>query len=246
MNRSFADQYGHLEQWHWWFRGRQRLLETILHQELGGQPSASIISLGCGPAEGLQWLTPFAGDTGAVVGLDVETLHARRNASGVEYVVGALETVPFRSGQFDVVLALDVLEHLDQDAVALREAARLRKPQGLLCVTVPALPSLWGQQDEISHHKRRYTKPMLLETFARAELSRPRISYFNTILFPPIAVMRWLRAMGGRRQATRSDFEDNKPGVINDCLASVFALERHLVYRVPFPFGVSLLATLRS
>ena len=222
MNSSFAGQYGHFEQWHWWFRGRQRILETILHQELDGQQPASIISLGCGPAEGLAWLPAFAGETGHVVGLDVEALHARRSAAGVEYVVGALETAPFPSRAFDVVLALDVLEHLDQDAVALREAARLRKPQGLLCVTVPALPSLWGQQDEMSHHKRRYTKRTLLETFARAELPRPRITYFNTTLFPPIAALRWIRALRGRTQATRSDFEDTKPGVVNEFLAHVF------------------------
>lgn len=245
MKRQFAEQYGSFEQWHWWFRGRERILEVVLRRELNGQVSRSIASLGCGPAEGLGWLMRLAGPNGRVVGLDADPLHARRPGLGLEYVVGKLETAPLASGSFDVVLAMDVLEHLNDDAAGLREAGRLLKPGGLLLVTVPALPSLWGRQDTVSHHRRRYTKRTLCQAFAQAELPNPRVTYFNMLLFLPVAAVRWARYVLGLARRPRSDFDDNHPGLMNEILAAMFAMERHVIYRVPIPVGVSLLATTR-
>src|SRR5262249_61416297 len=167
VKRQFVEQYSHLEQWHWWFRGRQRILEAVLCRELAGRRSLFIVSLGCGPAEGLTWLKPLAGPHGRVVGLDADPLYARCSEPSLEYVIGRCEAVPFATGSFDLVLALDVLEHLDNDVSGLREAARLLKADGLLLVTVPAWPSLWGGQDIVSHHRRRYTKRTLREVFAQ-------------------------------------------------------------------------------
>ncbi len=244
MKQQFAKQYANLEQWHWWFRGRQRILESVLRRELGARCSTSIASVGCGPAEGLQWLEQFISPQGKVVGIDLEPLHARRIPPHIEYAIGKLESAPFASGSFDAVLALDVLEHLDNDAAGLFEAARMVKTGGLLLVTVPALPSLWGSQDVVSHHRRRYTRQTLRRTFDRAGLASPRISYFNTLLFPPVAGVRWTRRALGKAEFARSDFDDTKPGLINEVLTTVFAAERHIVSRLPLPIGVSLIATL--
>src|SRR5262245_41421933 len=246
MKQQFAKQYANLEEWHWWFRGRQRILESVLRRELGANGPISIASVGCGPAEGLQWLERFTGPRGKIVGIDVEPIHARRVSPLIEYVVGVLETAPIADHSFDAVLALDVLEHLDNDALGLYEAARMVKPGGILLVTVPALPSLWGGQDVISHHRRRYTKAALLRTFERAGLLRPRVSYFNSLLFAPVAGLRWTRRAMGKATLARSDFDDTRPGLVNDVLASIFAVERHIVPHIPLPIGVSLLATLVS
>ncbi len=244
MKPQFAQQYADFEQWHWWFRGRQRILETLLRRDHNGQKPMAIATVGCGPADGLSWLVPIAGYQGRVVGIDVDPTHARDLPPGVEYVVGKLEELPLAASAFDLVMALDVLEHLDDDAAGLHETVRLLKPGGLLVVTVPALPSLWGQQDEVSHHRRRYTKRTLYDTFDRAALPRPDVSYFNSFLLLPIATIRWLRRILGTSHAARSDFEDNRPGLANTILTSIFAAERHIIQRIPLPLGVSLLATL--
>jgi SAM-dependent methyltransferase len=244
MKQQFAKQYANLEEWHWWFRGRQRILESVLRREFDSNNSISIASVGCGPAEGLQWLEQFIGPGGKIVGIDVEPIHARRIAPRIEYVIGKLETALIAPGSFDAVLALDVLEHLDNDAVGLYQAAQMVKPGGLLLITVPAMPSLWGGQDVISHHRRRYTKATLLRTFDRAGLRPPRVSYFNTLLFPPVAAVRWTRRALGMADRSRSDFEDTPPGAVNNILASIFSAERHLIPRMRLPVGVSLLATL--
>jgi len=242
MKLGFAQQYGGLQGWHWWFRGRRAILETVLRRELPGEDHR-IASLGCGPAEGLLWLQALAGSAGRVVGVDLERNHAGTPAANVSCVVGRLESLPLRPRGFDAVLALDVLEHLDDDAAGLREAARLVAPGGMLLVTVPALPSLWGRQDVVSEHRRRYTRRTLEATFTLAGLENPRLTHFNMLLLPPIAVLRWLGPANGGGE---SDFEYNRPGAANELLAAVFGAERHLVGRVPMPVGVSLMAVWRS
>ncbi|HEY2974427.1 MAG TPA: class I SAM-dependent methyltransferase [Pyrinomonadaceae bacterium] len=246
MKKDFAQEYGDLEQWHWWFRGRRKILEFVLREELSDAAvSRRILSVGCGPAPGLKWLSPFAGVEGKVFGLDIEPLHARGVGEGLGFVVGSLETAPLRSASFDVVVALDVLEHLDDDHLSLCEAVRLVKPGGLLLLTVPALPSLWGGQDVVSEHRRRYTRRTLRKLFDDLSLSGYWIKYFNTFLFPLAASVRLVRRVIGKGNRARSDFEDNRPGIINETLAWLFGAESFLIRRAPFPFGVSLVATYR-
>ena len=141
MEHGFAERYADFEQWHWWFRGRRRILDDLLRRRLDGHGPLAIVSLGAGPPEGLEWLVALAGPRGRVVALDAEPIHARRFGPGLHYAVGDLRALPLAPAVFDVVLALDVLEHLDDDATALAEAGRLLKSGGTLVVTVPALPA---------------------------------------------------------------------------------------------------------
>ncbi len=244
MEHGFAERYADLARWHWWFRGRQQILADVLARRLGHRAPLAIATLGAGPPEGLAWLMTLAGAGGRVVALDTEHVHARRPDAGPHYVIGDLGALPLAPAVFDAVLALDVLEHLDDDAAALRQAARALRPGGLLVVTVPALPSLWGAQDVVSHHRRRYTRRTLGALFAAAGLPSPAITYFNTLLFPPLAAVRWLARARGIGAEPTGDFEKNRPGLANEVLTRIFALERHLLRHLSLPVGVSLLATL--
>ena len=245
MEKDFATKYGELDKWHWWFRGRRKILEAVLNGEFGNGKSANILSVGCGPAEGLTWLVPFCGTQGKVVGLDTELIHAQPTAENVDFIVGSLEEVSFPDHSFDLVLALDVLEHLKDDLGALQKIRSLVKPGGLLLVTVPALPSLWGGQDIVSHHLRRYTKRSLDALLLAGNLKNRRVTYFNSLLFPAVASVRWSRRLLGLGDRARTDFEGNQPGLVNDVLAWVFGLESGIVNLTSMPIGVSLLATCR-
>ena len=245
MKQAFAQEYGDIERWHWWFRGRRRILQSVLRRELPEAPSRRILSVGCGPAEGLQWLQPFAGPGGTVSGLDVECVHARHRPPGVQFAIGSMQLAPLKTASFDAVLALDVLEHLDDDAAGLREVLRLVRPGGLLMITVPAMPSLWGRQDVVSEHRRRYTRGTLTRLFESVALRGCRVHYFNSLLFPAVAMVRWTRRAVGAAEGERSDFDDGRPGLVNEALERLFASERHLIGRIPMPVGVSLMATVR-
>ena len=245
MEKDFATKYGDLDKWHWWFRGRRKVLEAVLNREFGNGKSANILSVGCGPAEGLKWLVPFSGTEGRVVGLDSELIHAQPRPDNVDFVVGSLEDISFPDHSFDLVLALDVLEHLEDDLGALQKIRNLIKPGGLLLLTVPALPSLWGRQDVASHHLRRYTRRSLEALLTAGTLNNRRVTYFNSLLFPAVAGVRWSRRVLGLGDRARTDFEGHQPGLANDVLAWVFGLESGIVNLTSMPIGVSLLATCR-
>jgi len=144
-------------------------------------------------------------------------------------------------GWADAVLLLDVIEHLDDDVAALETARRALRPGGLLVITVPAYRWLWSGHDVALGHRRRYTTRGLSRVVERAGLSVVHASYFNTLLFPAVALTRaWKRLMGDASH----DLHRPAPA-INRWLERVFALERHVVPRVALPFGASLLLVAR-
>ena len=220
MEKRFAEQYADFESWHWWFHGRRRILERVLRVEAdlsgagaGTRTAPCIVSLGCGPPAALAWLVGPAGPGALVVGVDADTSFAVRRkgssearacAESAAFVLGRVEALPLRAASCDTVLALDVLEHVDDDAAVLAAAARLLRPGGTLLVTVPALPWLWGSQDVVSHHKRRYTARSLCGAFSRAGLRPAWHTYFNTALLPAIAFVRVASAVGSTATGRRS------------------------------------------
>jgi len=167
-------------------------------------------------------------------------------ANGVRNLsVISANAVKHQDNSFDFVLALDILEHLPDESLAIKEIERILKPGGVGIFFVPAFQFLWGVQDEISHHYRRYTLPQILSVVKRVgSFEIVRKSYFNTILFGPVAVVRiltkWLKIKG-----RESDFEINNK-FFNRILYRLFNLERLLLRYFNFSFGVSILLVLRK
>ena len=152
--------------------------------------------------------------------------------------------IPHTHGQFDLIVLLDVLEHIDSDAEALRSLADCLAPRGYLVVTVPAFPFLWSQHDSEHHHKRRYRKPELIEKINTAGLQIEKITYYNTILFPVVAAVRLLGSLVSNHKVG-NDMTVPHP-LVNKGLSLLFLSEKYLVNRTGFPFGVSLLAVARK
>lgn len=141
--------------------------------------------------------------------------------------------LPFCDAAFDLVAALDTLEHLQDDAAALREFHRICRPDATLLVTVPAFPMLWGSVDDLGHHYRRYQRRELVAKVEAAGFSVRLVHFFNSILLPPIAAIRFLyRALPARPSADRelrSDFDVVKSGPLNSVLARILSLEARLL-----------------
>lgn len=153
--------------------------------------------------------------------------------------------LPFADGYFDCVLAMDVLEHLPEEQYVLSELKRVLKKDGVLVVTVPAYMFLWGRQDEVSQHFRRYTMGRIIEVIRRSgDLEMIKRSYFNTFLFPLVALVRmgsWICNHKGKG----SDFEMNNK-LLNTLFFAIFELERRILRVLNYPFGVSILLVLKK
>ena len=219
---------------HWYFRGRLAVLLATLRAWLP-PPPLRILELGCGSGNVLGALRPF----GEVVGLEADPdLRAAARAEGLDVRAGALPgDIGVPPGWADVVLLLDVIEHLDDAAAALAAARSALRRGGTLVVTVPANPRLWSAHDIHLGHRRRYTARTLRRVVEGAGFRIRHLSHFNTVLFPAVALARLVKRI---RRDDRHDLRTPRPAV-NRLLERVFALERHVVPRHTLPFGVSLL-----
>jgi SAM-dependent methyltransferase len=243
MREDFYAEYFGVEDRHWWFIGRRRIILSLLAERL---PPASangtrrILDLGCGTGTMLAHLRKF----GEVEGVDADEQAVEFCRARGELQVRLLDgpELPLPDNAFDLVTALDVLEHIEDDSRALREIRRVLRPGGLLLATVPAHRWMWGAQDEISHHFRRYSAAEISSRIGKAGLDLERLTYFNSLLFPPIAAVRLVRRAVPPRGEPRSDFEMTREGPVNGLLARVFSSEARWLRGRDLPFGVSLLA----
>jgi SAM-dependent methyltransferase len=257
------------EESHWWFRARRRILAALLEPLVRSHPPPRVVDLGCGAGVDLERL-PLG--SALRVGVEPGPLARSRDAASVVaapeaavgfgaarrepapaapvrvlFVRGRAEATPLSAGRFDLVLALDVLEHLDDDAAALAEAARLLRPGGHLLITVPAGPALWSEHDEALGHRRRYRRAGLARLVEGSGLQIERLSHFNTLLLIPAVFYRLGREVLLRRHSARlrrrrpvSDTIrlGNFAGAI---LLRLLAAERLWLRRFDLPLGVSIL-----
>jgi SAM-dependent methyltransferase len=156
------------------------------------------------------------------------------------------QPLPFRNDVFSAITCLDVLEHLDNDLGLLEEMLRICKPEGYIIITVPALDILWSVHDEALHHKRRYTLKQILANVRRPDCSVIKASYFNTILFLPILIVRKLKSLLPNKKELESDFFMPMPGYVNSLLKSLFIFEISFSKSLSLPFGVSLLLVIKK
>src|SRR5207302_9025907 len=168
-----------------------------------GKRKPRILDVGCGTGANLQMLAQHGASEGVDVSPEALEFCRARGLSKVK--LGAAESLPFEDASFDLVTGLDVVEHLDDDMAGLREMRRVLRPDGRAVLFVPAFMFLWGVQDDISNHRRRYTLPELKQKLRDAGLVVERARYANITFFVPILVGRVLMRLTGLRPGS----EDN-------------------------------------
>lgn len=239
MNPEVFAQMADVERDHWWFVARRQVIETLLRNMNLGE-DADLLEIGCGTGGNLELLARF----GNLHAMELDpTARELANRRGVcEVVPGSLpDATPFAERKFDLILMLDVLEHIEDDIGALAAARNLLKPSGHLLLTVPAYQWLWSDHDVVHHHHRRYNSGTLRRCVEHAGLSHASLGYFNTFLFPPIACVRLMQKALNRTSHAALSIPSKR---LNALLEGIFAMERHLISRISFPFGTSLFAIL--
>jgi len=240
MDPAEFDKMAEVEESNWWFRGRRRMVNSWVARRHAERGPLRMLDVGCATGISLQSL----GEFGEVRGLDIseETIRLCR-ARGEERIVrGDAQALPFRDQSFDVVLALDALEHLPDDAAAIREIRRVARPDALILVTVPAFMFLWSPHDDAYHHLRRYTRPELQSRLTAGGLRIRKLSYHSMCVMPPVYLLRRYKAWRGGESGAQSDFFLPLPGPVESLLYGIMRTEAALMRLASLPFGVSLFA----
>jgi SAM-dependent methyltransferase len=236
MERVVYQQMAELDDRHWWYRARRKILADLIRREANLPPNAKILEIGCGTGHNLAMLSGFGHVDGLELDDEAAALSEKRLGRGI--LRSPLPELDGVTDDYDLIGAFDVIEHIDDDRAALDAIATKLKPGGKFIMTVPAHPWMWTAHDVANHHKRRYSKRSLRALIQGSPLKLDRIGYFNSLLFPVAVAERALSKLRGKDNGDVS----LPPRPLNAALEAVFGSERYLVGRLPLPPGLSLFA----
>jgi len=226
---------------HWWFCGKRFVLKGVL-DKFFHRKDLEVLEVGCGPGGNFDLLKRY----GQLTALEPNE-HANKflqQYPDVKIIKGGLPADQIMQGKkFDLVAALDVLEHIQDENLALAGLVDLVRPGGHLLLTVPAFQFMWSSHDVDHHHFRRYRKPYLLELLQKKKLEIRYSSYFNLILFPISMALRFLDKI---KKGVAGTGSGQLPGVINIPLKLIFCFEGILLKFFRFPFGLSIVVLARK
>ncbi|GAA4017018.1 class I SAM-dependent methyltransferase [Hymenobacter fastidiosus] len=245
MDLAYETTYHELEEQHWWFQSRRDFIFSLV-QDLNLAKDTALLEVGCSGGPLLQRLRHegYTNLTGIDLSAPAIALARRRQVPNVQVMDGA--RLSFPTAAFDVVVASDVLEHIEDEQQALREWLRVLRPGGCLLVFVPAFQLLWSDHDVVNHHFRRYSAEQLRQSLTRAGLHTQRQSYWNSALFLPAAIVRLVQRLRPTSQSPPSGDLQVLPGILNGALLTLLRCENRLLRHVNLPVGISTFALARK
>ena len=237
MEREVYEAMAEHDERHWWYRARRQVVAELIRRKVSLPEGARLLEIGCGTGHNLTML----GEFGSVDALEVDPIargmaEKRLGRTVLSSPLPALDGLP--DDTYDMVAALDVVEHIPDDTAALEGIARVLKPGGKLLMTVPAHQWMWSAHDVVNHHQRRYSKGGFKRLVDKSPLQLDSIGYLNSLLFPLAMAQRLGSKITGKEDANLAPPAEP----INQVLEWVFALERRVIGRVPLPPGLSLFA----
>jgi 2-polyprenyl-3-methyl-5-hydroxy-6-metoxy-1,4-benzoquinol methylase len=243
MDESMMKATLAVDEHHWWYRGRRRVIRAELDR-LPLPAGAHVLDAGCGSGRTLVELVDYGTEVSGIE-LNAEAAELARRRGVGEVQIGRLEELPYDGETFDLITCLDVIEHVPDDVAALVELRRVARSGAWLLVTVPAYQALWSRHDEANHHYRRYSRSSLRGAARSAGWQIERVSSFNSLLLAPAAAVRLAQRRRRVHNGATNDL-DLGPAWLNDVLERPLVLEASWLGRGhTLPAGLSLLAVLR-
>jgi len=245
VEKKFYQIYYEQERKHWWFKVRANILINQI-KKLGLKSNSKILNVGACTYKTSELLEAF----GKVISVefDEDCCAFVKQKLGKEMIQASATALPFADNSFDLICAFDVIEHIENDALAIQEIKRVTKENGFVFLSVPAYQFLWSYHDVVNHHFRRYTLKNLLSLVAPPKNKIIKKTYFNSILFAPILILRLLSKFKSNKvEAEKSNlevFDNNK--LINRIFYKLFSIEVSLLNKMNFPFGVSIMLLYRK
>lgn len=246
MDKRYYNEYFYLERNHWWFKARLKILGSIIRDKFKSTEKSNFKILNVGAATGASSI--MLDEFGEVTSLeyDRDCCKYLEHKTGIIAVNASLTNLPLEDSSYDLICAFDVIEHIEDDHKAVSEIYRVLKPNGYTILTVPAFNFLWSKHDEINHHFRRYKKKNFIRLLENNQLVTIYSTYFNFLLFLPIAIIRLLLRVIPRNTDNKSSGSDNEIfqnyNIINSILFRIFMIEKNILKsKLRLPFGVSFI-----
>lgn len=245
MDYYFEEKYHRLESGHWWFKTRREIVTSLIKPDKGNK----YLDIGCSGAmllEDLHTSIPKKNLFGIDISSDAISIAQKKGFENT-FVMDA-ENPQFNENQFDCITVSDCLEHLENEASALKNWFKILNTNGTIIVFVPAFMFLWSLHDVANHHFRRYTQRQLIKAMKDAGFHVVRSGYWNFSLFVPVLFIRQLKRVITKNKKEVDDMA-LLPQPLNFFLIMVLRLENLFIKTgINFPFGISTycLATKKS
>lgn len=240
MDDSSIELMQEVEAFYWWWRVRRDLLKQLVGALIKPEERIKILDIGCGVGNFSKILEKY-GDVYSVDSSPAAVKFCQEKMLKNVFL-GRVESLPFADKTFDLIVALDVLEHVAEDNLAVTEIGRVLKKDGYFISFVPALMSLWSEHDVNLFHYRRYNKNTFLALFKDGWQVK-KVSFFNFFLFPFIFLWRQILKILGYKQKRG---EVDRFSFLNGVFYWIFRAELPFLKLCSFPFGVSLLGVFRK
>ncbi len=243
MNEGLLESFNKVEKIHWWWEGRRELLKLFLTKT---RPK-KILDIGCGTGETLTFLKTIFPNAD-LFGIDYSSKAVKfsKDRGHKNIFKAGANKLPFKKNTFDVILFLDVLEHIDDDFGAIKEAKRVLKSGGKIIITGPSLNFIWSDHDTNQGHKRRYSRKDLKKLCFDSDLNLKFLASFNFFLSFPIIIIRLLsrikplRSFANYSNSLNYDIAYSNP--MNSLLKYIFVKEVCTLKYIRYPFGISVSA----
>lgn len=248
MTPEYYKEYYQLERTNWWFTARLEILKSQVKTLFPNRNDLKILNIGVATGATSVMLEEF----GKVKSVEYDEVCYQfvKEKLNIDIDQGTILALTFADNSYDLVCAFDVVEHVEDDKLAVSEMIRVCKSNGFVFVTVPAFMDLWSKHDEINYHFKRYTNQTLIPLFPASKGNIHYRSYFNTLLFIPIYLVRFISNKFPnlfKRDGSGSDHSMFELGVLNKVLYWIFYVENiFLKHKMKLPFGVSLMLSFKK
>jgi len=243
MKEKFEKKYHDVESNHWWFKSRRKYLIDLIKKD---SKDIKILDIGCSSGIFLKDLEEIGFNNNNLFGVDISEkaiLNCKKNGLANTFVMDAQNIT--LNEKFDIIVASDCLEHLEDDKKALQNWESLLKNNGKIYVFVPAFMALWSYHDEINLHYRRYKRKELKYKIQNENLEIIKSSYWNFSLFLPVYFFRKITYLLNRDKSGEEDISIGNT-LVNNFLYFLIILENKILKNFNFPFGISAFCIARK
>jgi SAM-dependent methyltransferase len=253
MNDYFPEEYlRHLyeiEDKNFWYRSRNRVIKQLFKKHLGTNVPKTIMEIGCGNGFILKGLMEHKNY--ALCGADIHIRglkNAKERLPALDFIQLDATNMPFKN-EFDAIGAFDVLEHIEDDVIVIKNTHAALKTNGKFLISVPQYQWMWSHMDDLDNHKRRYTRKELKNKLTQNGFEVTYMSSFVFTLFPIMVVSRYFKK---NKKFQEQDFKEKltelRLSSFTNFVLETFMRVDELILRtgISLPFGGSLIAVAKK